>query len=636
MCGIAGIAGDLVPDSEAVLPVIVRALAHRGPDGEGVWFGPAIHLGHRRLAVIDTTDAAAQPMQGASGSVIVFNGEIYNHLELRAELEARGVRFRTRSDTEVLLAAYETWGEDCLPRLAGMFAFAIWDAGRRVIFLARDRLGKKPLYLFRQGRGLAFASEAKALLTLPAVRAGAVPDLQALSDFLSLGYILSPKTAFANIARLPPAHAARFDPANGAWSEWRWWNLAEHVLAPRLPYDESARDRFRELLSLAVSQRLQADVPLGIFLSGGVDSAAVAASAAALHTRPPHAFTVGFNDHSFDERAQAEETARHLGLPIEVMEQGGGGEIDLGRMVWHCDEPFADTSLLPTWQLDATARRRVTVALSGDGADEILAGYPTYRADQFYRLWRHVPGGIQAALARVAGRWLRPSYRKVSFDYKLRQFLGAQGLDRRRAHYWWRVVFSEPEKRRLLHPDIVAELEDYDPYESFAAHFAEVEGASFLDQSLYVDVKTWLADDILVKIDRMSMAVGLEVRSPFLDHRLVEFAFRLPPAAKMAGTRQKVILKDTMRGVLPAATLTRRKQGFGAPTRDLGRLDAPGSFSSLPALFNPDFVLDDRAEDVTYKSFSLRVLGLWLERLDNYRRGESWNFHAPAPEKAAP
>ncbi|ARJ66566.1 asparagine synthase (glutamine-hydrolyzing) [Magnetospirillum sp. ME-1] len=610
MCGIAGLIGDASPGAAQRLDSMVAALVHRGPDGGGCWNDGDVHLGHRRLAVIDLAAAAAQPMVGPRGLVIVFNGEIYNHHDLRRELEGRGRTFRTQSDTEVLLAAWEAWGEDCLGRLVGMFAFALWDPTARRLFMVRDRLGKKPLYFTRQGDMLAFASEPKALLAVESVRAAATLDLQALSDFLSLGYVLSPKSIHANIRQLPPAHAARFDPSTGRLETWEYWRLADHVQDGRIPYDAKARERFSELLAQAVQDRLQADVPLGVFLSGGLDSAAVAAMAATSGARI-RAFTVGFDAQSFDERPFARQTASHLGLDLEELPVDPGADVDLARLVAQCDDPFSDTSALACWHLNRAARGRVTVALSGDGADEILAGYPTYRADRVARLWNRVPAPVNRALLALVRRGLRPSYRKVSFDYKARQFLGGHGLDAARAHYWWRVVFSDEEKRRLLSPEILDALGDYDPFETFAGHFRAVPQASFLDRSLYVDIKTWLADDILVKADRTSMAFGLEVRSPFLDHRLVEFAARLDEAAKMNFRRQKVILRDAMAKILPSATLKRRKQGFNSPTSQFSALHPPRLGAN--SLFRDDFRLDPAVEDVTFKAFSLRVLGQWFE-----------------------
>lgn len=624
MCGIAGFvdAPRQVQAPAAALDQMARHLAHRGPDGQGTWQDEAdgVYLAHRRLAVIDLSAAAAQPMSGTSGAVVVFNGEIYNHDDLRCRLQSLGHVFQTRSDTEVLLAAFEHWGEACLDHLVGMFAFAIWQPAQRRLFLARDRLGKKPLYVHRQGRFLAFASEPGALLALPPVKDGAAVDLRSLSDFLSLGYILTPKSMFANVERLPAAHAAWFDAESGDWRVWQYWDLAQHFIAPRLTDGVDTRQRFSQLLQSAVQCRLQADVPLGLFLSGGLDSSAVAAMARGQGDL--RAFAVGFADSSFDERPFARLTAAHLGLSLDelVVQPAVGDELELA--FHHCGEPFADTSLMPTFRLNHAARQKVTVALSGDGADEILAGYPTYQADRLYRWFSRLPAWMQQGLDGAARLFLRPSYRKVSFDYKLRQFLAGRGLSPQRAHYWWRVVFSEAEKRRLLSPRVVEELGDYDPFDTFRQHFQAVQGADFLDQSLYVDIKTWLQDDILIKADRMSMAWGLEVRSPFLDHRLVEFCARLAPAAKIKGRRQKAILRDVMAQYLPEKILTRRKQGFGAPTRAVVRTAPPAL--DPDGFFRQEYRLNGEREDITYKGFALAALDYWLDDYVRRVRDGDW------------
>lgn len=612
MCGIAGFAGNWnEEDRHQVLMRMTRTLEHRGPDGAGHWLDERAALGHRRLSIIDLTSAGAQPMVGPSGAVITFNGEIYNYRELKAELEALGERFNSDSDTEVLLRLFEREGERCLDRLIGMFAFAVWQPKQGRLFLARDRLGKKPLYYSHDGNRLTFASEIKALLELRDIDARAEIDPLAISDFLSLGYILAPKSALRNIQRLPAAHFAWFDTNTGRFNPSEYWRLEDHFLDTRLAHNADTETRFAELFSDAVSIRLRSDVPIGIFLSGGIDSAAVAAAVAALNPTGVCAFCVGFKEKSFDESAYAEQVARHLGIPFTGLNNPAAEPDLLRRLMQFTDEPFADTSSMPTWQLNKSARDYVTVALTGDGADELLAGYPTYRADAYYRLTRHVPVCIMRGLAKMAGGVLKPSYRKVGWDYKVRQFLNGHGQSRERAHYSWRTVFSDEEKRHIMGDDLLAACAGYDPFDSFDGYFKKVKGASFLDQTLFVDIKTWLQDDILVKADRMSMASSLEVRSPFLDHRLVELSARLPLSAKMNAKNQKVILKEIMANKLPAPILGRKKAGFGAPTRALGcdRLDA-GAFRKL---FREEFRLHPECEDVTYKSFSFAVLETWLK-----------------------
>lgn len=626
MCGIAGIVttapGD-PPLMEASVRRMTAAILHRGPDGEGVWRGDGVALGHRRLSIIDPV-GGGQPMIGESGAVIVFNGEIYNYRELRADLEARGRRFKTESDTEVLLAGYEAFGEDILARLIGMFAFAIWQPDRKSLFLARDRLGKKPLFYFEGPGFFAFASEMKALLALDDVRAHVDVDPLALSDFLSLGYIMTPRSILKGIAKLPAGHCGRYQGSQGGLRALPYWHLEGFVTAPRRRYDGKAREEFAALLDDAVRLRLRSDVPVAGYLSGGIDSASVMALAVRHVGASLKTFCVSFEDASFDESELAGLTAKHLGLDLTKLPCPNLRDDELEHLGDAFDEPFADTSQIPTYLMNRAASRLTKVALTGDGADEGLAGYSTYRADVLRGVVSGFPSALLCLADGLAATLLRPSYRKVSFDYKLRRFLGGAGLDRERAHYWWRGLFSEGEKRRILSPDIVKACAGYDPFEIYAGHFALVRSAAFLDQCLFVDIKTWLQDDILVKADRMSMANSVEVRSPFLDHRLVEFLAGLEPRAKMLGFSQKRILRHAMQDRLPAYVVRRPKQGFNAPARTYGLHAA--SARDFPQFFRHDLVLDPGAEDISFKAFALRVLDIWLRKhaRDRDHRRDAW------------
>jgi asparagine synthase (glutamine-hydrolysing) len=619
LCGIAGIvvgkaveADFLTRDAKAMAATMI----HRGPDDEGIWDDGTAALAFRRLSIIDLK-GGHQPMIGPSKAVIVFNGEIYNYVEVRQELEGCGVVFRTQSDTEVLLAAFERWGDDCLRRLNGMFAFAIWLPDQRRLFFARDRLGKKPFHYFIGDGFFAFGSEVKALLALEQVRVKADFDPLAISDVLSLGYILGPKTAYAGIRQLPAGSCGWWSPSTKDIAIREYWDLAGCIESDRRPFDAMAIEEFGSLFEDAVSIRLRSDVPLGAYLSGGVDSAAVTAVMTGRAGVKVNAYCVGFSDGRFDESKDAAETAKHLGIGLNTLYDDGVTDIDLEKLLWHFDAPFVDTSSVPSFRLHRQARRHVTVALSGDGGDEVLAGYSTYRADQYYRLFKALPDSLQSAVDFLTSKLVRPSYRKVGWDYKLRQFVRARGLSPERAHYWWRVIFSEAEKARILGPELKRRIGDYDPFETFARRFAEVPTGDFLDRCLYVDIKTWLQDDILVKVDRLSMANSVEVRSPFLDYRLVEFCARLAPFGKMDRHRQKIILKEAMRNLLPTRILNRPKQGFGSPTQRFAfdRLDA----GELSGLFNSEFRLDGSSEDVTYKSFCLGMLGLWLKMFSRNR-----------------
>ena len=623
MCGICGFTspqGGGEPDG-GILERMLQSLSHRGPDASGTLRAPGVALGHARLSIIDLV-SGGQPMRGESGAVIVFNGEVYNYGEIRADLEARGRRFRTDSDTEVMLAAYEEFGERCLERFIGMFAFVIHDPARRVLFMARDRLGKKPFFYLHDGARFVFASEIKAILAHPAGRGAAGIDFQALSDYLSMGYILAPKTIFAAIRKLPAGHSAVLGLDDGSLRISSYWDLAGRFLAEKSRDPARNAERFLELLHSAVSLRLRSDVPLGAFLSGGVDSSTVAACMKRVPGTDVRTFCVGFAQDSYDESPFAALAASHLGVSLERIEQPMPHRSELARMVWHLDEPFCDTSIVPSYLISQAAARRVKVILTGDGADEILAGYPTYLADKAHALYRHVPGPLQRGLLALARAAVRPSYAKVSWDYKLLRFLEGGCLASDRAHYHWRVIFTDQEKRAMLSDEALAACAAHDPFDAFAGYAAQVPGASLLDRALYTDIKTWLQDDILVKVDRMSMAHSLEARSPFLDHRLVEFAAALPDREKLDGLRQKAVLKRCMRGVLPGAILDRGKRGFNFP----GHLVSRGCVRPPddPALFDRRFHLCPEREDVTYKSFSLLILGLWLDMHTTYLKTGRW------------
>jgi asparagine synthase (glutamine-hydrolysing) len=624
MCGIAGFVSfktDTPTNPDTVLRAMTDSIRHRGPDGEGFWSQGNIYLGHRRLCVIDL-ETGDQPMASDDGNVIVFNGEIYNYREIRKTLKAKGRTFNTQSDTEVLLQAFEEWGEDCLGRLNGMFAFAIWDHRKRTLFIARDRLGKKPFYYFAGQDFFAFASELKGLMAIPEMKANAEIDVQALSDYLSLGYILSPKSIFKQIKKLPPATSGWLCGRTGSLSMKRYWILEDFYRAQKLPNNQATIDAFRDLLFDAVNIRLHADVPLAGFLSGGIDSAAVLAAMVKAAPANTRAMCMGFDQDDFDESQRAQDTADHLGIPLDILNHKSIGEGDLERLIWHTDEPFADTSILPTFELCRAAKENVTVALSGDGADEILAGYPTYQADRLFSFYQYFPNPVQHLLHRLGCWLLKPSYKKVSLDYKMRQFLGSAGMSSRQAHYWWRNIFSEDEKKCLMSEALHNELQDYSPFQVFDDFHDKVADAGFLDQCLFVDTMTWLPDDILTKVDRMSMANGLEVRSPFLDHRLVEYAARLPENMKYNLRTQKAILRQAMRPHLSQQTLNGPKRGFNAPINHAKGLALQDV--GTESLFNAGFVLNPEKEDVTYKSFLLNGLDTWIRMKRLFQSTDKW------------
>jgi asparagine synthase (glutamine-hydrolysing) len=569
MCGIAGlIAGPGASPDRAVLTRMTRALAHRGPDAEGIVIEGAVGLGHRRLSVLDLSTAANQPMRDATGRfVLVFNGEIYNFREVRKDLEALGNAFATNGDTEVVLAALKQWGPKALERMIGMFAIALWDSERQSLFLARDRLGKKPLFFGRlPGGGFAFASEPRAVAAHPEV-SGQVDEV-ALAHYLRLNYVPCNRTLFRGVESLPPACYAWFDVARGLRVE-RYWDLAAKFREKRaFVSEEAAAEELRALIDDAVRLRLVSDVPLGAFLSGGVDSSTiVAAMTQAVSADRIFTFSSGFLEDSYDESPLAEQLAREFGLVHRTQSLDTRSLDIVPAVIAAAAEPIADTSMLPMYFLSKFTRDSVTVALSGDGGDECFAGYETYVADKVHGLARHSPGWVRRQLPAFLDRVLPVDHRKVGWPEKLRRFSAALPLDSARAHAAWRDIFGESEVSRVMRKEWRAEgAGDPDVFaDYFAGHFADVEGCHPVDQASYVDIKTWLVDDILVKADRMSMAHSLEVRCPLLDHRVVEFAAQLPPEFKLRGFAKKHLLKQSQRSRLPAWVLDRPKRGFNAP-----------------------------------------------------------------------
>ena len=567
MCGICG---QVLFDPEArVDPAELRrmteAIIHRGPDSDGYYLEDTVGLGMRRLRIIDL-ETGEQPIANEDGSLwIVLNGEIYNYVELRPELEARGHVFRTRSDTETILHLYEDYGPKCLEHLNGMYAFAIWDRRRRELFIARDRLGIKPLfYAVQPGRRLIFGSEIKSLLQTDISRE---PDYLGLHDYLSLFYVPTPRSAFKEIHKLPPGHWLRCR-ADGTVQIERYWDVPfptegtgpRSERQPRAAYVEQIRHLLRE----SVRRQLRSDVPLGVFLSGGLDSTSVVAFMSELLDQPVRTFSIGFQEPSYNELpearlvAQAFETEHHE-LVVEP------DLIDLiPKIVLHFDEPFADYSAIPTYLVSQMARQEVTVVLSGDGGDELFAGYQTHYAYRVARLYRLLPRLLRDRVIAPLVKRLPTSTDRISFDFMAKRFVTGAHLPFERGHYWWKVILNEDEKRGLYAADLFHQVQR-DSYEVFAPYFDAVRGAHPLNQLLYVDTHTFLLDDGLVKVDRMSMAHSLEVRVPLLDHELVEYLAQVPPTLKSSGLNTKSLLRDVVRPLLPPTIVKGKKKGFTPP-----------------------------------------------------------------------
>lgn len=571
MCGIAGVAlpGGAWVDRDGVRRM-AATLRRRGPDAEGFYFAPGVGLGHRRLSIVDV-QGGQQPFVSTRGRVAVaVNGEIYNHASLRSELIQRGHRFKTRSDCEVVLHGYEEDGVAFFRRLNGMFALAIWDGrtapGRLV--LARDRMGQKPLYFATlPDGGLAFASELKALLQHPGVDRSVSPA--ALARYLVFEYVPAPYSIVAGARKLLPAHHLTWEGEGGTIRTGRYWSLplGEADPSPRATMDgRSVVERFSSLLLQSVQRRLMSEVPLGVFLSGGLDSSAVLACLAQItDPRSIRTFTIGFDDKSFDESRHAERVARHFGTDhhCELLrpEDALGLIPDISDWL---DEPFGDASLVPTYLLSRFARQHVTVALGGDGADELLGGYPTFVADQAALLFQALPGGLRSLVERGV-RQLPVSMANFSLDFKARAFLRGmpyRGLTRQQV---WLGSFGPLQLPRILSPALREQLEVDDPFRDLEAVVSELDLRRRLDRLVAFYCRYYLADDILTKVDRASMACSLEVRSPMLDPDLVEYAARLPPHWKVRLHTTKRVLRESMRGLLPAATLGRAKKGFGMP-----------------------------------------------------------------------
>ncbi|MUM78598.1 asparagine synthase (glutamine-hydrolyzing) [Pseudodesulfovibrio sp. F-1] len=588
MCGICGRFSTADQPTRETVRRMAERMTHRGPDAQGVWNEGPICLGHRRLSIIDPSSEANQPMLDASGrAAITYNGEVYNFKELRQELEGLGATFATDCDTEVVLAAYLAWGPSCLSRFVGMFALAIYDRKERTLFLARDRFGEKPLYYHRLATGgIVFASELPSLIEDPSVPRAV--SARGLSQFLSLGYTLTSSSILDAVEKLPPAHYMLVR-ADGTQETVKWWDYASFFRCPS-PFasmDEAA-EAMAALLRDAVAGQLVSDVPLGGYLSGGIDSSAIVHAMCQL--RDPdlnHIFSIGFNEKGYSELDQARFVAEVLGVRYSEAVVDTALSSRLPELVRATGEPFADSSLLPTGLLAEFARRDVKVCLSGDGGDELFAGYETYLADRLRSMTAWVPSGFVKSLGKLVEAVWPADQGKVSLNYKVKQFLCGHGLSAERAHYHWRTLFSEQGKRHLLRPEFATAVTAHDPFDDFAAFHEEAQGIDFLGQSLFVDAKTWLANDILVKADRASMAFSLECRVPFLDHRLAELAASLPSRWKLAGLDKKALLKRAMASRLPKQVVRAKKRGFNAPVSPW--FSSPGFLGDL----TPEFLAGD-------------------------------------------
>ena len=563
MCGIAGLFYPATPKpiDPARLKTMTDAIAHRGPDGSGIWTAPGVGLGHRRLSIIDLA-GGGQPMALPDDEVVVsYNGEIYNFQEVRAELERKGARFTSHSDTEVLLHGWRAWGPDLLPRLNGMFAFALYDSATRSLFLARDRMGVKPLYLVELSDGaLAFASELKGLLALPQVRRA--PSLRAIEDFMAFGYVPDDACFVAGIRKLPAGHFLLAERGKPVPKPQRWWDLDFSNRAKGSERDLQAEllDRMRQ----GVRSRMVADVPLGAFLSGGVDSSAVVALLAEASPRAVKTCTIGFDEADHDERAYAHAIARRFATDHReaTVRADDFGLID--TLVHAFDEPFADASALATYRVCELARREVTVALSGDGADEALGGYRRYR---FHAAEERARALLPAPLRTAAGAIgrLYPKADWAPRPFRAKTTLLALSADGAEAYAQAVGVTNPALRSRLFSQAARQQLGGYRAEQRYVDTMASAPAREALDRAQYADFMHWLPGDILTKVDRTSMAVSLEAREPLLDHRLIEFAATLPAAMRIRQGQGKWLMKKALERHLPDDILYRPKMGFVTP-----------------------------------------------------------------------
>jgi asparagine synthase (glutamine-hydrolysing) len=577
MCGIAGVFhyrdGDR-PDLE-LLSRQIGVQRHRGPDDDGLWSDGPVALGQRRLAIVDLSPGGHQPMPNEDESVwVTFNGELYNWPEMKGALLARGHRFRGASDTEALLHLYEEHGEGMPRHLRGMFAFGLYDRTRRRLVLGRDRVGKKPLYYHDDGKRIAFASELKALLLDPAVPREVDP--RAVADYLTFQYVPAPETIWRGVRKLPAGHLLVCD-ASGARLE-RYWELPETT--EPVASEGEARERLRALLAEAVRVRLMSDVPLGAFLSGGIDSSVVVALMAEAVRQPVQTFSIGFEDQDVSELTHARHVAEHLHTDHhELIVKPNALEL-LPRLVWHLDEPFADASMIPTAYVSEMARRNVTVALSGDGGDEAFGGYTTYAWARDYARADRLPAPLRRLLGLPA--------RLLPADHAVGRKLHRLSLDVVDRHLDVMAHFPPRELAAVLSPELRRTLGTHDPFaDARARHARSAHGLGALPALLALDASTYMTDDVLVKVDRTSMMHSLEVRCPLLDHHVLEFVARLPFDLKLRGDTGKWILRECVKDLLPPETLARGKQGFGVP---LERWFS-GGFGTLAR----DVLLDSRA-----------------------------------------
>ncbi len=623
MCGLVGFTHRNRAENFDLIRSAVRVLTHRGPDQQGVYESADVSLGAVRLKIIDL-ESGDQPLVSEDGdAVIVYNGEIYNHAELREQLRRLGHQFFTTSDTEVVLAAFREWDTACFKRLRGMFALALWVPSEKRLILARDRLGIKPLYICRSGVDIHFASEIKALLQHPALTRSI--NIDALNCFLCLNYVPAPYSAVDGIEKLPPGHFLEWINGKARWEAY-WSPPTDAPVSWKL---DDAKTKLDSLLRDSVREHLIADVPIGVWISGGLDSSSLVHYASEHSTSRLKTFSITFNGRSFDEsryiaaiqqRYDTDHTQLDLNTDLDLP-----GAIE--QLAYYSDEPCADSGALPLWFLAKMSRKQVTVALSGEGADELFGGYITYLADRYAAWLRHVPPSMRKGALNALRYW-PISDEKISLEYKLKRFLRGSLLSPEYAHVFWNGAFAEEDKSKFFRHASRRPLRTI---------LERMPPGSDVRRYLHFDVVSYLPDDILCKVDRMSMAHSLELRPPFLDHRICEFAFSLPDNLRIRGSNLKFILRELMKDKLPASIIRRKKIGFDIPAHEWLRgplrpilLDTITEAAvKNTRLFRWDRVerllkdhLDRRANS-GYQLWGLMILLLWMQK---------WNIQPPSPQ----
>ncbi len=563
MCGICGklYFNPMRKADQNNISAMASVLAHRGPDDHGIYVDGPVGIGHQRLSIIDLSPAGHQPMSNEDGSIwIVFNGEIYNFEELRMELQGKGHVFTSHTDTETIIHLYEEEDTDCLNRLRGMFAFAIWDSTKQRLFIARDRVGKKPLVYAVTDDAIIFASEIKALLQDPSVTAEV--DCEALHHYLTYQYVPSPWTMFKGIRKLPPAHSLVVEREKITTRQYWQLSYAQKLTLPTLgDYVEQFMDVFTE----AVKIRLRSDVPLGAFLSGGIDSSATVAVMSQLTNRAIKTFSIGFDVSEYNETTFAAMVAKKFNTDHTEFIVNPDAISILPKLVWHYNEPFADSSAIPTYYVSKLTREHVTVALNGDGGDESFAGYERYIADKLAGYYEKIPCIAREHIIKRCLSFIPHQENRNSFFRRLKRFVNGISEKAERRYVRWICGFDNEMKNDLYSAAFAEKTAAIDSVDLIVNWYAKADASAFLDKTLFVDIMSYLPDDLLVKVDIASMANSLEARSPFLDHKLMEFAAALPPHLKLNGIQSKYLLKNAFSSVLPRSVLYRKKMGFGVP-----------------------------------------------------------------------